>query len=241
MNPIYLWVDLAVLLPTLALSFDKRVSFRSKWKSYWPVNAAVTSLFIAWDILFTEAGIWGFNPDYLLGVDLLGLPIEEWGFFIAIPYACTFSYVTLKHYFNVRPAYRYGTASLNMLVWLVCIGLVFQFTDRAYTLSASFGLALMLTWLMRQHRPWISMFWLAYTALLIPFIVTNGVLTGLDFYSYPILHMKPESIEDHIVWYNAMENTGVRIFSMPLDDLIYGALLMLMHVAGLEWMEQRRT
>lgn len=240
MNPVYLWVDLAVLLPTLALSFDKRVGFYKQWRWYWPVNALVLAVFVAWDVVFTERGIWGFNPEYLVGVDLLGLPIEEWGFFIAVPYACTFTYATLKHYLGARPGWRGGTASVNLVVLAVSGWLVASHWDHAYTAAAAGGLFVLMALLMLQPRPWLGWFWVAYLVLLVPFVVSNGVLTGLTFWDYPLLHQAPERIADHIVWYNNAENTGVRLLAMPVDDLVYGALLMLLHVAGLEFLMRRR-
>ena len=74
-------------------------------------------------------------------------------------------------------------------------------------------------------------FWFAYTVLLVPFILSNGVLTGIEFWKYPMLHNHPEAIADHIVWYNNDHNSGWRIFSMPADDLLYGLLLIGMNVS----------
>ena len=67
MSGLYLAVDLAVLAFPLLLSFDKRVYFFGQWKDFWPVNIGVLALFITHDVFFTSWGIWGFNPDYLLG------------------------------------------------------------------------------------------------------------------------------------------------------------------------------
>ena len=77
-------------------------------------------------------------------------------------------------------------------------------------------------------------FWFAYAVLLFPFVLSNGVLTGLDFWSYPFLHNEPEAITDHIVWYNNAENSGWRMFTMPVDDLLYGMLLIGINVSLFE-------
>lgn len=239
MNALYLWVDLAVLLPTLLLSFDRRVAFYKQWRSYWPVNAAVLAGFVAWDVLFTERGVWGFNPDYLVGIDLLGLPIEEWGFFIAVPYACTFTYATLKQYVPSVGAFRFGARSVTLAVWLFSAWLAWAFAGQIYPATTATILFLTLSFLLFRPNRWFGHFWFAYAVLLIPFIISNGVLTGIDFTAYPLLHREPEIVADQIVWYNNDENTRWRIFSMPADDLVYGLLLMVLHVAGLEALERR--
>ena len=52
---------------------------------------------------------------------------------------------------------------------------------------------------------------------MIPFIITNGILTG----SY---------IEDQVVWYNDNYNLGFRIFTIPVEDVFYGMLLLFSNV-----------
>ncbi len=42
--------------------------------------------FIAWDALVTGAH-WHFNPEYVLGIYWFGLPLEEWLFFVTVPFA----------------------------------------------------------------------------------------------------------------------------------------------------------
>jgi lycopene cyclase domain-containing protein len=96
LHGLYLMVDLAVLALPFLLSFDKKVSFYKEWKYFFPINLAVGAFFIAWDVWFTNAGVWAFNEDYLLGPTLFGLPIEECLFFFCIPYASVFTYFALR-------------------------------------------------------------------------------------------------------------------------------------------------
>jgi lycopene cyclase domain-containing protein len=68
-------------------------------------------------------------------------------------------------------------------------------------------------------------FFISYLIILVPFLMVNGVLTAIP-----------------VVWYNDTENIGVRIFSflpypmqnIPLEDIFYGMLLIMMNVAGYE-------
>lgn len=48
--------------------------------------------FIAWDVLATRAGQWHFDTGQVLGGRLLGLPVEEWAFFVVIPFAAIACY-----------------------------------------------------------------------------------------------------------------------------------------------------
>ena len=97
---LYLILDLSILLMIIPLSFDKKVSYVSTWKSAFLAIGFVGVPFLIWDILFTEWGIWGFNDSYLSGIYLYNLPIEEVLFFIVVPFACTFIYACAKAYFS---------------------------------------------------------------------------------------------------------------------------------------------
>ena len=83
-------------------------------------------------------------------------------------------------------------------------------------------------------RNWNHRLWVAYLPLLVPFIISNGVLTGIDFWQYPLLNFSVDAVADQIVWYNNDHNLRVRIFSMPIDDLFYGFLMIAMTVVSYE-------
>ena len=75
--------------------------------------------------------------------------------------------------------------------------------------------------------------------LLIPFVLTNGVLTGLRFWEYPIINTRPEAVLDQVVWYDNAHNLGVRFFSIPFDDFLYAFLLIGLNVALMEYLTSR--
>ena len=246
MNPhyLYLTVDMAVLAIPLAFSFDRKVRFVRFWPALFPAIAVMMALFIPWDIAFTERGIWGFNPDYLSGLWIAGIPLEEWLFFLCIPYACLFTYESLKHYIP-RPGGGRFAVPASVLLALLCTVMAITLADRWYiavtcTLTAllSGGLAYGATqW--PSVREWNHRLWFAYLPLLVPFILSNGVLTGLRFWQYAPFNRDVASVSDQIVWYNNDHNLQLRIFSMPVDDLFYGFLMIAMTVVAYELIARR--
>ncbi|MXV37817.1 lycopene cyclase domain-containing protein [Flavobacteriaceae bacterium Ap0902] len=84
---LYLILNILSFSVPFVYSFErKRLHFIQYWKSYFLAIALVGLVFIIWDIYFTNLGVWGFNDAYLVGWRLFQLPIEEWLFFLLIPY-----------------------------------------------------------------------------------------------------------------------------------------------------------
>lgn len=43
------------------------------------------AVFVTWDLVAAQLGHWDYNPRRIIGLQLLGLPLEEYLFFIVIP------------------------------------------------------------------------------------------------------------------------------------------------------------
>ena len=241
---LYLIVDLAVLSIPLACSFDRKVRFVRFWPALFPAIAVMMALFIPWDIAFTERGIWGFNPHYLSGIWVAGIPLEEWLFFLCIPYACLFTYESLKHYFP-NPVGRPWALPATSILAVLSACLAISNSDRWYilitcALTALLSSGIAISAARWQHvRDWNYRLWFAYLPLLVPFIISNGVLTGLRFWKYAPLNRNVAEVSDQIVWYNNDHNLQLRIFSMPVDDLFYGFLMIAMTVVAYELIARR--
>ena len=95
----YLLIDIATILVPFIFSFHPKLNFHKTWKAYWPANICIAILFIGWDILYTKIGVWGFNENYICGIKLFNLPIEEVLFFVVVPFSCVFIYACVKAYF----------------------------------------------------------------------------------------------------------------------------------------------
>lgn len=81
----------AVLVACLAVTVPLVPVFRlHRVRRMRALAAAITCAsapFVVWDVLATRARQWHFDAGQVLGVRLLGLPLEEWAFFVVIPFA----------------------------------------------------------------------------------------------------------------------------------------------------------
>jgi len=185
----------------------------------------VAGIFIIWDIIFTSVGIWGFNEQYLMGVTIVNLPIEEWLFFITIPYASVFIYDCLKYYF---PNLKMSDPAIIIAVFLGLILVIFAVSNlgKHYTYVTFISLAFILFILVIIKSDYLGRFFLTYLIVLIPFLIVNGILTG-------------SWISEPVVWYNDNFNLDLRILTIPIEDVFYGMLLILGNVALYEYLQKR--
>lgn len=200
----FLILGLSLAYP-LSQSFEKRVFMYRKLRFILPGILVTGSLYLVWDIWFTETGIWGFNPNYTRDLSLFGLPMEEWLFFLVVPYSCIFLFEVLR--WAIKRFYH-PAASRIILILLVLAGvasLPFLY-QRTYTFTTvSFTtLMLILQLVQKTYRTWFSGFLITYLLSLVPFMIVNGLLTFLP-----------------VVWYDNAENLGLRLFTVPVDDFVY--------------------
>ena len=210
---LYLWINLLSFAAPFALSFDKKVAFYKHWITLFPAIVIVGSGFIAWDVYFTAHGIWGFNPTYLSGINVFNLPLEECLFFFTVPYACVFIYACVKAYFpKVNPVQlSYWFALLFSLSGIV---LAVIFRQNWYTFSALLGAALINMIVYFGWTPtWYPKFMLSFLITTIPFLIVNGVLTGI-------------ATPEPVVWYNEAHIMGPRIFTIPVEDFFYNFFML---------------
>jgi lycopene cyclase domain-containing protein len=223
---LYLTLDLLSFLFPFLFSFYSKANFSKKWRSLWVGILIPGALFIIWDEFFTQMGVWGFNEKYLSGFYIGSLPIEEILFFICIPYACVFTYEALKYLVKTDLLKSFEKP---ISITLIASSFLFGFThiNEWYTCTTFLSLGAFISILQFGIKvPFLSRFYFAYFFILIPFFMVNGILTG-------------SWIDEPIVWYNNTENLGVRIGTIPVEDIFYGMLLILMNVSIFEWSERK--
>ncbi|MCG8476474.1 MAG: lycopene cyclase domain-containing protein, partial [Cytophagales bacterium] len=176
----------------------------------------------------TRREVWRFNPDYLTGASLLGLPLEEWLFFFCIPYACLFTYDAFKvlQPFDFLRNHR-SLIGWGLFLFSLCAGLYSYpklYSTSAFLLLCVFMFLLQTVWKNAQ----LSRFYWTYALLLVPFFAVNGILTGT-------------LLDEPVVWYNNSENLGFRLGTIPFEDAFYGMLLLFMNFAWFDFFEKRKV
>lgn len=208
MTYLYFLINIASLSIPLLYSFQKKMRFIQYWKTVLFGIVIMAIPFLIWDIWFTKIGVWGFNTKYLLGINILNLPIEEVLFFFCIPYASIFTHYVLLHFFPNLKLSSKITSILNKLLFLVAISIVLFNYDKWYTLINFLVFSVFLVYALVTKDAIISSFYITFLVILLPFFIVNGLLTG-------------SFIDEQVVWYNNAENLGIRLGTVPVEDVFY--------------------
>lgn len=210
----YLLLNILVISVPLLLSFEKKLHFYKKLPYYFISILIISSVYIIWDIIATARGDWGFNPEYLIGVKIFNLPLEELLFFITVPYGIIFLYETFLFY---TPTAKPLHINLNIFVaigiFLTTVSIFFY--TQSYTLYViiSVGAFFIIAPFTAKQLLKSIRFWQFMLISFIPFFVMNYVLTSLP-----------------IVTYGKNAIFGFRITSIPIEDFLYSFSLLSFYI-----------
>lgn len=207
----YLLINLACISIPFAFSFYKKHAFYKEWKPFFWSCFLVALFFLVWDEIFTQKEFWGFNPDYLTGIYIGHLPVEEILFFICIPYACSFTYFAFTYLVPAKESSK-KLNQINYALGLFLLGLSLMNYYKWYSFLTFLFCGIFLLYL-RKMKVNLYYYYLAFITILPFFFISNGILTG-------------SFLEKPIVWYNNQENLGIRMFTIPVEDTFYGMLLI---------------
>jgi lycopene cyclase domain-containing protein len=168
--------------------------------------------FIGMDLLVTNR-FWSFNPQYVMGWKVGELPIEEVLFFLAVPWACLVLWVNMKDRFP-------STVNLSQLGWFIKLSL--------FVLSG-WGF-----WSQSWYTFLVSVVALFFCLLINwrkvaqAYLIFGGVTLFLTAIFNMYLTARP------VVTYNAAMITQLRFGTIPIEDFIYGLILVLGVVVSYE-------
>ena len=214
---LYLWLNLLSISVPFLVSFHPRIRLYKRWKALFLALIITLIPFIIWDVYFTIQGYWGFNERYLSGLYLLHLPLEEWMFFICIPYACVFTHVSILE-INPKLSLTEKTTNRITVGLFILFGLVLLLNFRKAYTSVDMVFGLLILMLVKKFNPeLLRSFYITFLFMLIPFFIVNGILTGTG-------------IDGNVVWYNDAENLGIRMGTIPIEDSVYAFSLILLNL-----------
>lgn len=222
-NYTYLLLMAGSILFPVIFSFEKQIHFVRKWKYMFTASVLPAAFFIVWDILFTQDGVWSFNDNYTLGFRIAGLPIEEWSFFFVVPFCSVFIYEVIKFYlpkFDFPKTVNY----FHLVLFLFSSTILLIFKDEAYTFYNFLFTAgmIIISYIFLYFKAHRTHFTLAWIVGIVPMMIVNGILT-----SFPV------------VSYHPMENSGIRIFTIPFEDFFYYYVLLIMNILIYEAIQKK--
>ena len=224
MKTLYLIINLGTFLCAFFLSFEKKINYQKSWKSSILSSVIIGIPFIIWDIIFTKNKFWGFNKEYITEIYIYNLPIEEILFFICIPFSCTFIYEVCKHYFKKLNMNNFNRVFYILIILYSIFLIISEKGIGYYTLSVVISSSLILLWL--NFNNYYTYIPIAFFLSIIPFLLVNGILTG--FFT-----------EDPIVWYNENQKINQRIFTIPLEDVLYSFTLIASNIIVFEKLKKQ--
>lgn len=229
MNPHYTYFLILAcsLAGPLVLSFDKKVAFYKKWKYVFAAMVLPAIFYLLWDGYFAGQGIWFFNAPYIATkTNLYNLPLEEVLFFFVVPYCCTFVYECICTYFPKLQS----TKLADNILWAIglCMFIVGFFTLKLrYTSYTAIFLGVFIFCVLAFRKYFVSfnstVFLVSYAIILIPFLIVNGFLTAIP-----------------VITYNDADNLAIRIRTIPIEDVFYGMLMVMMNIVGYEKLLKRK-
>lgn len=199
----YLVINLLVIAGPLVLTIAPTVKYYRKLQYVFFSIFIVSPAFILWDVIANRRYIWGFNEQYILGVKIFSLPIEEIFFFITIPFSCIFIFECIEYYLKNKIVIK---KNFHFLFFLIFSAASFLFRHREYTcvVLAFCALFFLISRIFMPELIGSRNFWLYIAISLFPFLITNYFLTSI-----PIVIYNPSAI-----W-------GVHVLTIPLEDFFY--------------------
>jgi len=224
----YILLDILIIIFPFLLSFKWKFAYYRYYKALFPAIAVVGIGYIIWDAIVTARGDWFFNYDYLSGISLIGLPIEEILFFIVVPYSCIFIYENLEHFLPDKKIRYNKTFYISLIVVFILGGIAFYHQD--YTILALMSCAFFFIIALWRFPEILQSrnYWLYIGISMIPFIIFNYLLT-----STPIVLYNPVAIWGGDGLWNG------RFFTIPLEDFFYNFSMLSLYLLVYRFFRKR--
>lgn len=109
---------------------------------------------------------------------------------------------------------------------LVLVPTIILHYNQLYTAINYSALVLVLTYTVFKVPHVLNTFFITFLIVLIPFSLVNGILTG-------------SFIDEPVVYYNNAENLGIRLGTIPIEDVGYAFTMLLMSLVLIKKIEKK--
>jgi lycopene cyclase domain-containing protein len=120
---------------------------------------------------------------------------------------------------------KHSTIVTHILI-SVFVLLCVIFYDKWYTLINFLYAIILLLLVKYKANHLLKHYYLTFLVMLIPFFIVNGILTG-------------SAIEHQVVWYNNAENLGIRLGTIPVEDVVYAFTMLLTVLTLTDYFDKR--
>ena len=200
----YYIFNIIVFLPVLILSFMTDVKPHRHIRGLFAGYLLVSVPFMIWDVWATSAGHWGFNSEYVTGPYIFNVPLEEYLFFLTVPFALVYvwgvvkKHVTDKALAGILPLLVFGAVAAISIWTLVA------YWENGYTRSAMIAALIATVAAATSRLAYTKRFWTFQVILLGLFMIFNSILTMLPIITYG---------QDAII--------GLNVGTIPVEDFFF--------------------
>jgi isorenieratene synthase len=204
----YALFDLFIACPIVAMAWLRPQWLAGGWRPALRATLVGAVPFVIWDALVVDRH-WWFHPDRVLGIEVLGLPIEELGFFVVVPLACLVTWELLVGGARSKP--RGHMPTWPLVLGLLVAAALLASTGREYTALACVGLgvAALVDDALGTRVASLPAAWRHALVVVALTSVFNGYLTA-----------RP------IVLYDPAMQLDWRIGTVPIEDYAFGLALV---------------
>lgn len=200
----YYLFNILVFLPVLVLSFVTDVKPHRHLLGLLAGYLFVSFPFMVWDVWAVAAGHWHFNEAYVTGPYLFDVPLEEYLFFLTVPFAAVYVWGLVKKFVADRSLAGIFPLLVFGIVGGISVWMLINFWDNGYTRSAAIASLIAVLVAASSRIAYTWRFWTFQLLLLGLFLVFNSILTML-----PIISYGPDAI------------IGFKIGDIPIEDFLF--------------------
>lgn len=217
----YLIFDLFIIITPL---FGVRLYKNSQRLNYKLALMSITISalpYLIWDYLVVDL-FWSFNSKYITQIYIGKLPVEEIIFFFAIPFAMLTLWVNLGFIKE-----RISMIIEIFIILVLCIGL-FYFANMQIWYSTTATAAILASYfidiVLKTNLFKLKKFYILMIITGIFTIIFNNILTSLP-----------------VVMYNSDMITNLFIFTMPVEDMLFGIGLISLNLIFYEYLLAKKV